>query len=79
MTINRTKILKFNGKRKAESGKLLFFDFRLEWKTEPEGCGNSDGGQGADLLGSLEALGSLAVRGRLWVAGTPMVVKAQRY
>ena len=24
-----------NGKRKAESGKLLFFGFRLELKTEP--------------------------------------------
>ena len=26
---------KTNGKRKAENGKLLFFDYRLEWKTEP--------------------------------------------
>ena len=32
------------------------------------GCVNYGGYQGADLLGSLEALGSLEVRGRLRVA-----------
>ena len=42
------------------------------------GVGDSEGGQGATNLGSLEALESLRVRGRLRVEGTPKVVKAQR-
>ena len=36
---------------------LCFFGAR-----DAKGCGNSEGGQGASLLGSLGALGSLGVR-----------------
>ena len=40
--------------------------------------GNSEGGQGATRLRALEALGSLGVREREKVEGSPKVVKAQR-
>ena len=93
MTINRTKIRKFNGKRKAENGKL-FFDFRLEWRDlnsekpkdgELRVAGTPTVVKAQVLLGFTRVYWGRSLRSltgereRLRVVGTLKVVTAQRY